>query len=176
MNFSMQSQQHVLIGIFGQRHVMNCSNCSQLRSPTCWVQSEKPTATRSIFEPWSNEIEPQEDPFVRAGVRAPLRSPCIYEAASPTNYSCGQVRSHYSHNTISRAATGLNMVAKKYYRSNFQCTSYWNDICVMRGIFQKRGFRILLLGKNTRKYDKHILRTPSDWHAGSNTVSDASFS
>lgn len=95
--------------------------------------------------------------------------------------SCGQVRSHYSHNTISRAATGLNMVAKKYYRSNFQC-SYWNDTivfvswdlyCYWRGIFQKRGFLILLSCKKTRKYEKH---TPSDWHAGSNTVSDASFS
>ena len=52
----------------------------------------------------------------------------------------------------------------------------WDLYCYWRGIFQKRGFLILLLGKNTRKYDKHILRTPSDWHAGSNTVSDASFS
>ena len=97
--------------------------------------------------------------------------------------SRGQVRSHYSHNTItiSRAATGLNMVAKKYYRSNFQC-SYWNDICVMRSVllleghFPETGFPYFIIRQKTRKYEKHILRTPSDWHAGSNTVSDASFS
>lgn len=70
--------------------------------------------------------------------------------------SCGQVRSHYSHNTISRAATGLNMVAKKYYRSNFQC-SYWNDICVMRSVllleghFPETGFPyFIIMQKNTK--------------------------